>query len=86
VASGVVQSEQSSPPVRLSPLAIHLSILCRVADAEALPFADGIFDVVLFTFGVMFNSDQERAAGELMRVCRAGGRIGLANWTSPKAA
>jgi ubiquinone/menaquinone biosynthesis C-methylase UbiE len=53
----------------------------READAEALPFADGSFDAVMSTFGVMFTPDQERAAAELLRVCRRGGRIGLANWT-----
>ena len=53
----------------------------READAEALPFADGSFDVVVSTFGVMFTADQERAAAELVRVCRPGGKIGLANWT-----
>ncbi|HVL59398.1 MAG TPA: class I SAM-dependent methyltransferase [Burkholderiaceae bacterium] len=53
----------------------------RVADAEALPFDDASFDVVLSTFGVMFTPDQPRAARELTRVCRPGGRIGLANWT-----
>ncbi len=51
------------------------------ADAENLPFGDGLFDVVLSTFGVMFTPDQDRAAAELVRVCRPGGRIGLANWT-----
>jgi ubiquinone/menaquinone biosynthesis C-methylase UbiE len=51
------------------------------ADAEALPFADASFDGVLSTFGVMFAPDHERAAAELLRVCRRGGRIGLANWT-----
>jgi len=51
------------------------------ADAEHLPFADGDFDTVLSTFGVMFTPDQDRAAGELLRVCRRAGRIGLANWT-----
>jgi ubiquinone/menaquinone biosynthesis C-methylase UbiE len=50
-------------------------------DAEALPFADGSFDVVLSTFGSMFAPDQQRAADELTRVCRPGGRIGMANWT-----
>lgn len=50
-------------------------------DAENLPFADGRFDAVLSTFGVMFAVDQERAAAELVRVCRQGGQIGLANWT-----
>jgi len=59
----------------------RLAIEFRVADAEALPFADGAFDVVLSTFGVMFTPNQERAAAELLRVCRRGGRIGLANWT-----
>ena len=51
------------------------------ADAEALPFADGSFDVVLSTFGVMFTPNQEQAAAELIRTIRPGGRIGLANWT-----
>jgi len=53
----------------------------RVADAEALPVPDAPFDVVLSTFGVMFTPDQDKAAAELARVCRPGGRIGLANWT-----
>jgi ubiquinone/menaquinone biosynthesis C-methylase UbiE len=53
----------------------------REGDAEALPFPDEAFDVVLSTFGVMFTPDQERAARELLRVCRQGGRIALANWT-----
>ena len=59
----------------------RLSIEFREADAEALPFSDESFDVVVSTFGVMFTSDQERAAAELVRVCRSGGKIGLANWT-----
>jgi ubiquinone/menaquinone biosynthesis C-methylase UbiE len=50
-------------------------------DAEQLPFPDGSFDVALSTFGAMFAPNQERAAGELLRVCRSGGRIGMANWT-----
>ena len=62
-------------------VAERLEVEFRQADAEALPFADGTFDVVVSTFGVMFTPDQERAAAELLRVCRAGGRIGLANWT-----
>jgi ubiquinone/menaquinone biosynthesis C-methylase UbiE len=53
----------------------------RVADAEALPFADGSYDAVVSTFGGMFSPDQGRSAAELVRVCRRGGRIGLANWT-----
>lgn len=59
----------------------RLPVTFRQADAEALPFADGGFDVALSTFGVMFAPDQERAAIELARVVRKGGRIGLANWT-----
>ena len=59
----------------------RLNIEFREADAEALPFADGSFDVVVSTFGVMFTPDQERAAAEMVRVCREGGKIGLANWT-----
>jgi SAM-dependent methyltransferase len=51
------------------------------ADAEALPFADASFDVVVSTFGVMFTPDQDKAGGEMLRVCRRGGKIGLANWT-----
>jgi ubiquinone/menaquinone biosynthesis C-methylase UbiE len=51
------------------------------ADAENLPFPDASFDAVLSTFGVMFTPNQEKAASELARVCRPGGRIGLANWT-----
>ena len=58
-----------------------LAVEFRVADAEQLPFADGAFDVALSTFGVMFTPDHARAAAELLRVVRAGGRIGLASWT-----
>jgi SAM-dependent methyltransferase len=58
-----------------------LEISCEVADAESLPFADGAFDVALSTFGVMFAVQHVRAAQELLRITRRGGRIGLANWT-----
>jgi ubiquinone/menaquinone biosynthesis C-methylase UbiE len=58
-----------------------LEIAFREADAEALPFEAASFDVVLSTFGVMFTPDQPRAAAELARVTRPGGRIGLASWT-----
>jgi ubiquinone/menaquinone biosynthesis C-methylase UbiE len=58
-----------------------LRITFRVEDAERLSFEDGSFDVALSTFGVMFAPDQARAAGELLRVTRSGGRIGLASWT-----
>ncbi len=59
----------------------RLRVRFRTADAEALPFGDGSFDVALSTFGVMFTPDQETAARELSRVTRPGGRIALANWT-----
>jgi ubiquinone/menaquinone biosynthesis C-methylase UbiE len=59
----------------------RLSAIFREADAEALPFDDASFDVVLSTFGVMFTPNQPQAANEMMRVCRPGGKIGLANWT-----
>jgi ubiquinone/menaquinone biosynthesis C-methylase UbiE len=53
----------------------------KVADAEDLPYPDASFNVVLSTFGVMFAPDHRQSARELMRVCRPGGRIGLASWT-----
>ncbi len=59
----------------------QLVVRFQEADAEALPFNDASFDAVLSTFGVMFSPDQAQAAAELARVCRPGGRIGLANWT-----
>ncbi len=58
-----------------------LSIEFREADAESLPFADAAFDAVVSTFGVMFTPDQEAAAAEMLRVCKPGGLIGMANWT-----
>ena len=57
------------------------SIRFQEADAENLPFPDASFDIVMSTFGVMFTPDQEKAASELARVCKPGGKIGLANWT-----
>ena len=59
----------------------RLVIDFRQADAEALPFPDASFDVVVSTFGVMFTADQDKAAIELLRVCKPGGKVGLANWT-----
>jgi SAM-dependent methyltransferase len=58
-----------------------LPLATTVADAQELPFEDASFDVVLSTFGAMFAPDQQRTADELVRVCRPGGRIGMANWT-----
>jgi len=58
-----------------------LQVKFQIADAEDLPFADAAFDAVVSTFGGMFSPDQDRTAAEMLRVCRSGGRIGLANWT-----
>jgi ubiquinone/menaquinone biosynthesis C-methylase UbiE len=58
-----------------------LQVKFQIADAEDLPFPDASFDAVVSTFGGMFSPDQDRTAAELMRVCKSGGRIGLANWT-----
>lgn len=59
----------------------RLPVEFREADAENLPFDDASFDAVLSTFGVMFTANHPRAAAELVRVCRCGGKIGMANWT-----
>ena len=58
-----------------------LAVRFQAADAEALPFADGSFDVVVSTYGCMFTPDHSRTASEMLRVTRPGGRIGMANWT-----
>lgn len=59
----------------------RLDVSFQVADAEDLPFADASFDAVGSTFGVMFTPNQGKAAAEMLRVCRSGGKVGLANWT-----
>jgi SAM-dependent methyltransferase len=66
---------------RIRALAEGLDVDFKVADAEALPFPDETFDVVLSTFGAMFTPEHARPAKEMLRVVRPGGRIGLANWT-----
>jgi ubiquinone/menaquinone biosynthesis C-methylase UbiE len=66
---------------RARALAEGLPIEFREADAEALPFAGGSFDAIVSTFGVMFTPNQDKAAAELLRVCKSGGQIGLTNWT-----
>ncbi|MBI3574910.1 MAG: methyltransferase domain-containing protein [Gammaproteobacteria bacterium] len=58
-----------------------LPVKFEQADAENLPYPDRSFDVVMSTFGVMFTPDQDKAAAEMARACKPGGRIGLANWT-----
>src|SRR5262245_29175302 len=62
-----------------------LAVDFREADAEALPFGDRSFDVVLSTFGAIGAPDHERTARELLRVCRPGGAIGMANWPADSA-
>lgn len=62
--------------------AIGYQINFQIADAEALPFEDSAYDAVVSTVGVMFAPDQMQAAGELARVCKPRGHIGLANWTA----
>lgn len=59
----------------------NFSVRYQVADAENLPFDDGMFDAVVSTFGVMFAPNQPKAASELIRTCRPGAKIGMANWT-----
>jgi len=66
---------------RLRAAADGLSVEFMEEDAEALSFNSNTFDVVVSTFGVMFTPDQDKAAAELLRVCKTGGKIGLANWT-----
>jgi len=58
-----------------------LQVQFEQADAENLPYTDDSFDVAMSTFGVMFTPDQDKAAAEMVRACKPGGRIGLANWT-----
>ena len=66
---------------RMRASAEGMAVQFEVADAENLPYPDASFDIVVSTFGVMFTPDQKRAASELARVCKPGGKIGMANWT-----
>lgn len=68
---------------RVRAAAEGLAVQWVEGDAEALPYPDASFDAVISCVGVMFAPDQERAAAELLRVCRPGGTIALANWTPP---
>ena len=58
-----------------------LDVDSREGAAEDIQFPDDSFDVVLSTFGCIFAADQQKAADEVMRVCKRGGKIGLASWT-----
>src|ERR1700759_4299899 len=71
----LLQRSQARAPAR------GLTLDYRKANAHALPFGDGEFDVVMSAIGVMFAADHQRAANELVRVCRPGGTIGLISWT-----
>src|SRR5437764_3920479 len=66
---------------RVRATAEHLDVRFVEGDAEDLPFPDASFDAVVSIYGVMFAPDHRRAAAELARVCRPGGRIALASWT-----
>jgi ubiquinone/menaquinone biosynthesis C-methylase UbiE len=79
VSTDYVSSLLDQSRIRAS--AEKLAIDYREADAENLPFDDASFDNVVSTFGVMFAPNQEQAASELIRVCKPGGKIGLASWT-----
>ena len=59
----------------------RLPLTCEIADVESLPFPNASFDAVMSTFGAMFTPDHIKPAQEMLRVCRVGGKIGLANWT-----
>jgi ubiquinone/menaquinone biosynthesis C-methylase UbiE len=79
VATDYVPSSLERARERAAAERLHIEF--READVEALPFGDESFDVVVSTFGVMFAPDHERSAAEMLRVCKRGGKIGLANWT-----
>ena len=76
IASALLDAARARADAESLPIRYHLG------DAESLPFEDGEFDAVVSTFGIMFASRPEAAAGELARVCRKGGRIALTTWLS----
>ena len=79
-ATGVDYVPEFIEQARERAKAERLDVTFEVGDAENLPYPDASFDVVLSTVGVMFTPDQQKAAGELLRVCKPDGKIGLANW------
>jgi len=76
--TGVDMAEDGIERARARAAEEDLDVRFDVADAQSLPYGDSSFDVVVSTFGVIFAPDHRRAARELARVCRAGGRLGLA--------
>ena len=82
IVTGVDIADGLLEAARARATAETLPIDYQRGDAESLPFADGQFDAVVSTFGIMFASHQEAAAAELARVCRKGGRIALTTWLS----
>lgn len=80
-ATGMDLASENIEHARRRAEAEGMNITFEVGDAEDLTYPDAHFDVVLSTLGVMFCPDQEQTASELLRVCRPGGKIGLANWT-----
>ena len=80
-AVGIDYVPQLVERARLRAEAERLEVRFEIADCENIPFPDGAFDRVLSLFGSMFAPDQQRAADELKRVCRPGGKIGMGNWT-----
>ncbi|WP_114967050.1 class I SAM-dependent methyltransferase [Alkalilacustris brevis] len=78
--AGIDLADNLIERARLRAVAEGLEAEFRQGDAQALPWADGSFDVVTSAFGIMFAPDQHRAASEALRVCRRGGRLVLANW------
>lgn len=79
VASDLTPELLQRTRIRAAEQGLHVE--CREANAEALPFADGEFDAVVSAIGVMFAPRHQRAANELLRVCRSGGTLGLISWT-----
>jgi SAM-dependent methyltransferase len=84
-AGGTVVSTDLTPELlqrsQARAAAQELTLEYREANAHALPFGDGEFDIVMSAIGVMFAPDHQRAASELVRVCRPGGTIGVISWT-----
>ena len=80
IVTGIDYVESLIERAKLRAATERLQIGFHQGDAEDLRFPDASFDVVLSTFGAMFAPHQEKVAQELLRVCRSGGRIGMANW------